>query len=363
MGDLRKQFGFDGDQSMVEKLVSYLETSDDAGLFHIDVYSLAEQWKVNKKDLLELFIRGLHGGIFTMEWVYHCPNCGGLARETVSIHQATTTDYCSACKVNFTNTVDENIEVFFSIHPGIKRISEKFKERYEQLVMNEVMTHKMFKWNNPSSIKGVDIIQNSVYRELFGDEVLLPDQSLELRRATILFTDIKGSTQMYTDLGDSKAFQLVREHFRILFDVIKKYNGVPVKTIGDAVMGVFTNQTDGLIASLEAQRILIDYYSSRPDREKIEVKIGLHSGTTIIVTLNGRLDYFGSTVNMAARIQAIADPNEVVISENIFENPESKKAIRRYTQKVKKEKRIFKGLQGEYNVYHILINNTNGVGV
>jgi len=221
--------------------------------------------------------------------------------------------------------------------------------------MNEIMNHKMFKWNNLSSIKGVDIIQNQIYRELFGDEVLLSDQSLELMKATILFTDIKGSTKMYTDLGDSKAFQLVREHFRILFDVIKKHNGVPVKTIGDAVMGVFTNQTDGLTASLEAQKLLIDYYKHKPDSEKIEVKIGLHSGTTIIVTLNGRLDYFGSTVNMAARIQATANPNEVLISENIFESKENKRVIMQYTKTVKRSKWIFKGLKGKYKIYHILL--------
>lgn len=353
MKDLVKRFKFNGEQDILNKLVNYIETTEEAGLFHIDVYSLAEQWKVKKKDLLELFIRGLHNGIFKMEWEYHCPHCGGIAHESLSIHQATSTDYCKFCEVNFNNKIDDNIEVFFSIHPEIKNISKEFKEKYTKSAMNEIMNYKMFKWNNLSTIKGVDIIQNPIYRELFGDEVLLPDQSLELMKATILFTDIKGSTQMYTDLGDSKAFQLVRAHFRILFDVIKKHNGVPVKTIGDAVMGVFANQTDGLKASLEAQKLLINDYKDKTDSEKIEVKIGLHSGTTIIVTLNGRLDYFGSTVNMAARIQAKANPNEVLISENIFESNENKRVIAQYTKTVKRTKGIFKGLKGEYNIYHI----------
>ncbi|URA10316.1 adenylate/guanylate cyclase domain-containing protein [Thermospira aquatica] len=355
MNDLMQRFHFERNQGVLEKLVKYIETSDDAGLFHINVYGLAEQWNVDKKVLLELFIRGLHEGIFTMEWVYHCPHCGGIAHETLTLHQAKTTDYCPLCKVDFTNTLDNNIEVFFSIHPEIKNISKELKENYIKSAMEEITDHKMFQWSTPLSIKGVDIIQHPVYRELFPDEVLLPDQSLELMKATILFTDIKGSTQMYTDLGDSKAFLLVREHFRILFEVIKKFNGVPIKTIGDAVMGVFTNQTDGLTAALEAQKALIEYYKDRPEPEKIEVKIGLHSGPTIVVTLNGRLDYFGSTVNMAARIQAIANPNEVVMSENIFEHEESKKILAQYAKTVERTKRIFKGLKGEYNIYSILV--------
>ncbi len=355
MKDLEKQFKYDGDRNTVASLVKYIETSDEPGLFHIDVYALAEQWKVNRKELLELFIRGLHEGIFVMEWEYHCPHCGGIANETLSIHQATSTNYCDNCKVNFNNRIDDNIEIFFSVHPEIRRTATELKEQYMKTVMNELMTSKMFSWQNQFSIKGVDIIQNPVYRELFGDEVLLPDQSLELMKATVLFTDIKGSTQMYTDLGDSKAFQLVRDHFRILFDVIKKNNGVPVKTIGDAVMGVFTDQIDGLRASLEAQKTLIDYYRQKPDKEKIEIKIGLHSGTTIIVTLNGKLDYFGSTVNLAARIQSAANPNEVFLSETIFDNKESKRVISHYAKKVTKAKKIFKGLSGEYTLYHIAL--------
>ena len=58
---------------------------------------------------------------------------------------------------------------------------------------------------------------------------------------------------------------------------------------------------------------------------------------------------------MAARIQGIAKPNEVVISENIFNNEESRKVIISYTKTVTKSKRVFKGLNGEYSIYHILM--------
>ena len=358
MNDLAKQFNYPGNPERVRRLTDYIEHAADPDLFHIDVHALASQWGMESRELLELFIYGLHAGIFRMEWQYHCPHCGGVANESLTLHEAKSLDYCGACKVNFQNKLDDNIEVFFSVHPEIKKIPPELKETYLKAMMNDVMKKKMFDWKHPSSISGADIIQNPVYRELLGEEVLLPDQSLELMKTTILFTDIKGSTQLYTDLGDSKAFQLVREHFRIIFAIIKKHHGVPVKTIGDAVMGAFTDQDAALEAALETQRTLIDYYSDKRESEKIEVKIGVHTGTTIIVTLNDRLDYFGSTVNMAARIQSMAKPNEVIISEPVFDTVGSKKIIARYTKTVGRGKTSFKGLAGEHTVYHIEMKKT-----
>jgi len=353
MNNLETRFNYPGDREALRRLAEFIEQADAASLFHIDVYALAAKLGMKRQDLLELFIYGLHASIFRMEWEFHCPHCGGVANESLTLHAAQSLDFCPACNVNFKNTLDSNIEVFFSIHPEIKNIPAELKENYTKRVMNDVMTKKMFSWKDPSSISGADIIQSPVYRELLGDEVLLPDQSLELMKSTILFTDIKGSTRLYSDLGDSKAFLLVREHFRIIFSIIKKYNGVPVKTIGDAVMGAFTNQAAGLEAALECQKALIDYYGGAKDNERIEVKIGVHTGATIIVTLNDRLDYFGSTVNMAARIQSMAKPNEVVISEPVFDTAENKKIIARYTRSVGRSKAAFKGLDGEHTVYHI----------
>ncbi|NQU66963.1 MAG: adenylate/guanylate cyclase domain-containing protein [Candidatus Marinimicrobia bacterium] len=356
MSNLVQRFKYPGDQAIVNKLANHIETSNESELFHIDVYSLANQWNVSKKDLLELFIRGLHEGIFRMEWEYHCPRCGGIANETLFIHEAKSINCCDICKIEFSNKLDVNIEVFFSIHPEVRNISLEFKDNYLKSNKDNITATKMIRWKNPFSIYGVDIIQNPVFRELMEGEVLAPDQSLELMKCTLLFTDIKGSTQMYNDLGDSRAFQLVREHFRIIFEVIKRSNGIPVKTIGDAVMGAFSNKTEGLKAALEAQKSLIEFYRSKPENEKIEVKIGLNSGTTIIVTLNGKLDYFGSTVNMAARIQSIANPNEIVLPMNIFEDEECNEIISSYAKTITKSKTTFKGLNGEYNVYHIVLN-------
>jgi len=130
-------------------------------------------------------------------------------------------------------------------------------------------------------------------------------------------------------------------------------NQIPVKTIGDAVMGSFVDGRHAIIAAIEAQQTLRSYYQNRPEKERIEVKIGIHSGPTILVTLNNRLDYFGTTVNMAARIQAIAQPNEIILSEHVFAPSEHKRLLRKYVPRVYRSTHAFKGLDGVYQVYHV----------
>ncbi len=331
-------------QSAADKIGAELSTFDDSRLFHIDVYALAKKFELPRDTIIGIFVQGVVDGVFTLDWIYHCPVCGGAAHETLSLHQAKAENYCPACKRDFSNALDDNVEVFFSIHPSVKPLDESLKAEYSKNIMDDVMSGRYLSWKKPNAVRGLDLIQNNVYRELMGGETLISDQSLKIMKVTIMFTDIKGSTQMYTDLGDAKAFALVREHFRILFDTIKEFGGVPVKTIGDAVMGAFVNPKDAVAATLEAQKRLIKHY---------EVKLGVHTGPALIVTLNNKLDYFGSTINMAARIQTAARPNEVVISEELYNDKEIQRSILAVTKTVRRQHTAFKGLDGEHNVYHI----------
>lgn len=340
-------------QNAADKIGAELSTFDDSRLFHIDVYALAKKFGLPRDTIIGIFVQGVADGVFTLDWIYHCPVCGGAAHETLSLHQAKAENYCPACKQDFSNALDDNVEVFFSIHPSIKQLDESLKAEYSKNIMDDVMSGRYLSWKKPNAVRGIDLIQNNVYRELMGGETLISDQSLKIMKVTIMFTDIKGSTQMYTDLGDAKAFALVREHFRILFDTIKEFGGVPVKTIGDAVMGAFVNPKDAVAATLEAQKRLIKHYEVKLEQERIEVKIGVHTGPALIVTLNNKLDYFGSTINMAARIQAAARPNEVVISEELYNDKEIQRSILAVTKTVRRQHTAFKGLDGEYNVYHI----------
>ncbi|HQG40403.1 MAG TPA: DUF5939 domain-containing protein, partial [Spirochaetales bacterium] len=125
-------------QNAASVLKSYLEQSDEQSVFHIDVYKLADENQIPRPVMLETCIEALHEGLLVMEWVFHCPHCGGVPKETVSIHEATHDDYCPICKVNFTNVIDRNIEVFFSLHPGKAPHSQALKERYHNLMRDEI---------------------------------------------------------------------------------------------------------------------------------------------------------------------------------------------------------------------------------
>ena len=76
------------------------------------------------------------------------------------------------------------------------------------------------------------------FRNRFASEVLDPSQEISVSRVAILFTDLKGSTKMYQNIGDAKAYKLVRDHFEILTGAITKNEGAIVKTLRGRHNGV-----------------------------------------------------------------------------------------------------------------------------
>lgn len=159
------------------------------------------------------------------------------------------------------------------------------------------------------------------FRDLFADDVLRPGDEVAVGRVTLLFSDLKASTALYEKIGDAAAYHLVREHFAFMAEIVRNHDGAIVKTIGDAVMAAFARPADGLLAALEMQR-RIDAWNAAQEREtSIVIKLGLHQGTSIAVTLNDRLDYFGSTVNLAARLQGQSGGGEIVLSKDLASDP------------------------------------------
>ncbi len=108
-------------------------------------------------------------------------------------------------------------------------------------------------------------------------------------------------------------------HFDVLRQVIAEEEGALVKTIGDAVMAVFRRPAGALRAILRAQKRLA---SPPAGMRPLRLKVGIHAGPSIAVTLNDRLDYFGCTVNMAARLEGLSTGEDVVISSAVHSDPE-----------------------------------------
>lgn len=170
-------------------------------------------------------------------------------------------------------------------------------------------------WSDQAAT-AAEVTALQIFRDLFSSEALRPGEQISVGTLTVLFTDLRNSTQMYRQIGDATAFGRVMNHFDVLKKAIADEDGALVKTIGDAVMAVFRQPENALRAMLKAQRILAD--ASLP----LTLKAGLHTGPCIAVTLNDRLDYFGSTVNMAARLEGLSTGNDVIISRAVYDDPE-----------------------------------------
>lgn len=153
------------------------------------------------------------------------------------------------------------------------------------------------------------------FRDLFTSEVLAEGAFARVGSLALLFTDLRDSTAMYARVGDPAAFGRVMRHFQVLEEAVAAGGGTVVKTIGDAVMAVFPRMEDAVAAALNAQEALA---RPRDGSEALTLKAGVHFGPAIAVTANGRLDYFGTTVNVAARLGGLSSGRDVVISERIW---------------------------------------------
>jgi class 3 adenylate cyclase len=159
------------------------------------------------------------------------------------------------------------------------------------------------------------------FRDLFSADVLRPGDDVAVGHIALLFTDLKGSTALYRRIGDAAAYRLVRNHFAFLTKVVRDHAGTVVKTIGDAVMAAFHDDHQAVKAALAIQRQVADFNHENGLGDGLVIKLGIHAGPTIAVTLNDRLDYFGSVVNMAARLQGQSQGGDLVLSTDICGDP------------------------------------------
>lgn len=203
-----------------------------------------------------------------------------------------------------------NDELRVSTTPTLHFINETADE---QLFILERMA-----WSDQAAT-AAEVTALQVFRDLFANEALRPQQQISVGQMTILFTDLCGSTRLYREIGDAPAFGAVMNHFDILRQVIAEEEGALVKTLGDAVMAVFRRPASALRAILRAQQQLAA--PADPQTRPLQLKAGIHSGPCIAVTLNERLDYFGSNVNIAARLEPLSTGRDVIISDAVRNDP------------------------------------------
>lgn len=138
--------------------------------------------------------------------------------------------------------------------------------------------------------------------------------SQKSKRITIVFTDIKGYTDFVDRFGDLSGRSLIVTHNDILFPLIRTHNGTVVKTIGDAIMAFFEEPEDALSAAMAMQKELAAFNARRKPDAQIHVRIGINYGIGIVEDT----DIFGDVVNIASRIEALADGDQIFVSGDVY---------------------------------------------
>ncbi|EMJ88984.1 adenylate/guanylate cyclase domain-containing protein [Leptospira meyeri] len=336
-----------GLETLPTTLVAFFDSSEPSDFFRINLKNLSEVTGVPFQDLLTIFLKLIDLGLFNLSWEYHCTHCNGIPGFKHNFSELKSEGECTLCEVSFRNTLDKNIEVTFTAHASFIEIPEVVFSEAKESMMAAVKEKRL---KMPEQfVSGLECLNNETFRELFGEQVLSVQESLAVETVSFLFTDIKGSTQMYSDLGDAKSYDIVREHFKILFAAIARNNGIVVKTIGDAVMGSFLKPIDSLNAALEAHREFASRQLSQVGYLKI--KMGIHSGSAIVVNLNRSVDYFGNSVNLAARVQGSVEDHEISFTKRILEDNSVHSFLKSKRAHLRRRMENFKGINGAVDVY------------
>jgi class 3 adenylate cyclase len=182
------------------------------------------------------------------------------------------------------------------------------------------------------TLRPVDLFSLQNFRDLFSQEALASDIKLEIGVQTILFTDLVGSTKFYEVEGDTVAFAEVRSHFLKAYEAVKNNDGAVIKTIGDAVMATFTHPLDGLKAAVEMQK----YFNGKNPETRLRLRVTMNTGSCLAVNLNSNIDYFGNTVNLGAKIQAVAGAGQIGFTQSVADDTEVKKFLQESKLSVEK---------------------------
>jgi class 3 adenylate cyclase len=468
MSDIQAQFSVlrqTADPAVADAIVQLIENGEDHQLNRINVLDFSRRTGLDEERLISGFLHASRLGLFDLTWNVLCPGCGGVLDAHATLKSLRHDDYnCALCAAGYEASVDEQVEVAFTVSPRVRRIAahdpnslsiwEYFKQVFwssgidlnkdsfaaltEEVVLDalelpagekavlslqlppqfiivfEPVTHAAqfidvqgepirerqqlsLIYNNvhaptgtttmrpgplrlsldnqtnmrvlPSVFIAADglhqllgkrkpfltakrMLTNQTFRDVYKADNLNIDQRLKITSLTFLFTDLKGSTALYERVGDLAAFDLVRAHFHALLEIISSEKGAVVKTIGDAVMATFVRPEHALGAGLRIRAAMAALNAQRATEDLI-VKIGIHEGPCLAVMLNERQDYFGQTVNIAARVQSLSTSQEIHITGPVIESPAVATILAKEAIKPIQKQAALRGIADKMVVYEI----------
>lgn len=209
------------------------------------------------------------------------------------------------------------------------------------------------------AIYATEVTSSHDFRTLFAQETLKDGEKVMASNVTMLFTDLMNSTDLYLQEGDEFAIGQLMSHFKIIQQIVAEERGGIVKTIGDSVMAVFKEPVSALKSVERIQQI---FSSSTAMGESFKLKAGIHIGDCTAVNLNDRIDYFGTTVNIASRLVDVAEEKEIVVSEPFYNFGDTELYLtnNRKTLFIKNSEKQLKGFEKEtFKVKHIRMERTS----
>jgi adenylate cyclase len=355
--------------------------------------------------VLRLFLHATSAGLFELRWELMCPDCRVPKAETGPLAELPVQFHCDTCGITYDSDFDQRVELRFSVHPAIRRVSGQMycigeplrmphtvAQQYlrphvgrridltltgpvqlrtvraaHRLLLTPVpagtrarditLTYSSGRWAGPHSLMRGDsvavpsgshlVLRNQTegpilaaiedlawtseatsaaqvttmqeFRDLFSSEILAPQQQLAVSQIAFLFSDLKGSTQLYEGIGDAAAYSRVNRHFDFIRQAVSHGGGSIIKTMGDGVMCAFHRLDDALATAIELQAQVAARCQQQDIEPPLALKVGVHHGPAIAMTANEHLDYFGRTVNLAARLAGQSRGSDVVVLREVLD--------------------------------------------
>jgi class 3 adenylate cyclase len=450
---------------IADALERLVREAPDRKLSRINALAFAATESLDEEQTINGFLHASSLGLFEMSWNVLCPGCGGVLDANTSLKTVQSDKYtCALCAAGYEPTLDEMVEVTFTVSPRVRRIEahnphqlppmeyfrqiywgsgidlpdEDFEARVDEFVMEslelppgekavislqlpaefviifEPVTHaaqfldvkgeptkerqslalvfdrahrhsetltlrpgqlRILVENHtevrvlPSVCLANDalhallgrrrsfltakrLLSNQTFRDIYRADTINVDQRLKITSLTFLFTDLRGSTALYERVGDLAAFDLVKTHFSILNDIVGAEAGAVVKTIGDAVMATFPTPDRAVVAAMRMRDAMVRLNKERGN-EDLLLKIGIHEGPCIAVSLNERQDYFGQTVNIASRVQHLATSREIFATGAVLEDPRAYDLLAERGLKPRSHNVSLRGITDQISIFTI----------
>ena len=450
--------------SVVEALKTSVESDPDRALNRINPLAYATARGLDEDATTGALVHAARLGIFDMSWNVICPGCGSVLETAAALKSVNRHQYfCSLCTTEYEPTLDQLIEVTFTVNPRIRRIAahdpdrlplpefmrqvfwgsgsdlpedvedvigrvtldlmelapgekaamsltlprgsvvafdpvthatlfldvtgEETQERRSlSLVFSDAHAHSSAMtlqpgparitfenkahrrtlpglWLHNAELDGLwtrrrpfltatRLLSNQVFRDLYRSGTFDPEQRFKITSLTILFTDLRSSTELYDRVGDLAAFDLVRSHFGELIAAVAAEGGAVVKTIGDAVMATFPTPDRALRSAMRMREAMRKINEQRGS-EDLALNIGLHEGPCLAVMLDDRQDYFGQTVNIAARVQDLAEPSAILATKPIVESAEVARLVGEAGYRTTSRHLSLRGVSEAFEIYEV----------